>query len=164
MKLCYTVSQLSELTSQLIRKGSLVIELNFAFFVQLINFGVLVLILNTFLYKPIRKIMSERRQVIEAARNKTVSVEQEVQEKMALYETRLREAKSDADSRRAEALAQAQAEEAALLEKARREASDVLASIRDRISEEAAEARLQLKKKAEALSDNICEKILGRSL
>ena len=31
------------------------IELNVAFFIQLINFGVLVLVLNLFLFKPIRK-------------------------------------------------------------------------------------------------------------
>ena len=62
------------------------IELNVAFFIQLINFGVLVLVLNLFLFKPIRKVLSERREVIESARSKTVSVEREVQEKMASYE------------------------------------------------------------------------------
>jgi F-type H+-transporting ATPase subunit b len=141
-----------------------VIELNLSFVIQLINFGILVLVLNVFLYKPIRKVLADRRQVIDSAREKTVSVDAEVQSKMAQYEARLHEAKAEAGARRAEALKVAQAEETAMLEKARKQASDSLASIRDRVAKEAGEARELLKKQAEVLSGDICEKILGRSL
>jgi len=141
-----------------------VIELNLAFVVQVINFGILVLILNMFLYKPLRKVLAERRQVIDSARQKAVAVDEEVQAKMAQYEARLREAKAEAGGRRAEALKQAQLEETAVLEKARKEASESLASIRTKVASEASQARELLKKQAEALSGDICEKILGRSL
>lgn len=140
------------------------IELNLAFFVQLVNFGILVLVLNIFLYKPIRKVLADRRQVIDSAREKAVSVDEEVQAKMTQYEGRLREAKTEAGLRRAEALKQAQLEETAVLEKARKEAADSLASIRSRVAKEATDARELLKKQAESLSGDICEKILGRSL
>lgn len=140
------------------------IELNLAFFVQVINFGILVLVLNIFLYKPIRRILADRRQVIDGAREKAIAVDEEVQAKMDQYETRLREAKAEAGGRRAEALKLAQAEETAVLEKARKEAAESLASIRTKVAHEAAEARELLKKQAEALSGDICEKILGRSL
>lgn len=140
------------------------IELNLSFVIQLINFGILVLVLNIFLYKPIRKVLADRRQVIDSARDKSVSVDEEVQAKMAQYEARLREAKTGAGIIRAEALKQAQLEETALLEKARKEASDSLATIRSRVAKEAADARELLKKQAELLSGEICEKILGRSL
>lgn len=140
------------------------IELNLAFIIQLINFGILVLILNLFLFKPIRRILSERREEIESSRSKTDSVEREVQERMARYEARLREAKAEAAVRRAEALKQAQAEETVLLDNARKKASASLASIRDRIAQESDSARKLLKSQAETLSGNICEKILGRSL
>lgn len=140
------------------------IELNYAFFVQLINFGILVLVLNTFLYKPIRKILSERRQVIESARSKADAVDQEVQEKMALYEQRLRETKAEAAALRSEALKQAQNRETSILEKARAEAADTLAAMRERVAGESAEARLLLKQQVDGLSGEICTKILGRSL
>lgn len=140
------------------------IELNLAFVIQIINFGILALILNIFLYKPIRKVLSERRQVIDGAREKAQAVDDEVQAKMAQYEARLREAKAEAGARRAEALKQAQAEETVILEKARRDASDSLSTIKDRVATEAAQAREILKAQAEALSGDICEKILGRSL
>ncbi|MEI7816192.1 MAG: ATP synthase F0 subunit B [Desulfuromonadales bacterium] len=140
------------------------IELNLSFVIQLINFGILVLVLNVFLYKPIRKVLADRRQVIDSAREKTVSVDAEVQSKMAQYEARLYAAKTEAGASRAEAMKVAQAEEAAVLEKARKQASESLASIRDRVAKEAGEARELLKKQAELLSGDICEKILGRSL
>lgn len=140
------------------------IELNLAFVVQLINFGILVLVLNIFLYKPIRRVLAERRQVIDSARDKAASVDLEVQEKMARYEARLRDAKTEASGRRAEALKLAQAEEAAVLEKARKEAADTLGAIRGKVAKEAAEAREILVRQAETLSADICEKILGRSL
>lgn len=140
------------------------IELNLAFVIQLINFGILVLVLNIFLYKPIRKVLADRRFVIDSAREKTISVDEQVQAKMTQYESRLRDAKAEAGLRRADALKQAQVEETAVLEKARKEASDSLASIRTRVAKEASDARELLRKQAEALSGDICEKILGRSL
>lgn len=132
--------------------------------IQLINFSILVLILNLFLYKPIRKVLAERRQVIAAAREKAVSVDSEVQAKVAQYETRLQTAKAEAGARRADALKVAQVEETAVLENARKQATDSLASIKSKVAKEADEARELLKKQAEVLSGDICEKILGRSL
>lgn len=140
------------------------IELNLAFFAQLLNFIVLIFVLNTFLYKPIRKVLSDRRQVIDSAREKAVSVDLEVQEKMALYEARLREVKAEAANMRATALKQAQAEESTLLEAARQEAMARLGTIRSRIAAESSEAKKMLAVQADALSGEICEKILGRSL
>jgi F-type H+-transporting ATPase subunit b len=141
-----------------------VIEINAAFFIQLINFGILVVILNTFLYKPIRKVLADRRSVIESARSRADFVSQEVNEKMALYEARLRDAKAEAGVLKAEALKQAQIEESALLEKARSEAAATLETIRDDVARESMDARELLKKYAQGLSDDICVKILGRSL
>ena len=140
------------------------IELNLAFFVQVVNFGILVLVLNIFLYKPIRKVLADRRQVVDGAREKAAAVDLEVQEKMALYEVRLRDAKAVAAERRAESIKQAQAEETSVLEKARAEATVSLGTIRDRVAKEAADARILLKQQAELLSVDISEKILGRSL
>ena len=140
------------------------IELNLAFFVQVVNFGILVLVLNIFLYKPIRKVLADRRQVVDGAREKAAAVDLEVQEKMALYEVRLRDAKAVAAERRAESIKQAQAEETSVLEKARAEATVSLGTIRDRVAKEAADARVLLKQQAELLSVDISEKILGRSL
>lgn len=140
------------------------ISLDLAFVVQIINFGILVLILNLALYKPIRGVLAQRRQEIESARERAMSVDQQVGDKVAEYEARLRDAKAEVGFKRAELLKEAQAEESGLLEKARSEAAASLASLRDRIAKESTDARGMLRQQAEVLSGEICEKIMGRSL
>lgn len=140
------------------------INLDLAFFIQIINFGILVLVLNLFLYKPLRAVLAKRREEIESSRERTGAVDQQVQEKVAQYEARLRDAKAEVGAKRAELVKEAQAEEATVLDKARAEAAASVASIRDRIARESADARTMLQQQAQALSGDICEKILGRSL
>lgn len=140
------------------------INLDLAFFIQIINFGILVLILNLFLYKPLRSVLARRREEIESSRERTGAVDQQVQEKVAQYEARLRDAKAEVGAKRAELVKEAQAEEASVLDKARAEAAASLASIRERVAKESADARTMLQQQAQALSGDICEKILGRSL
>ncbi len=140
------------------------INLDLAFAVQIVNFGLLVLILNQFLYKPIRALLAQRRQEIQSARERALAVDQQVQEKVAQYEARLQEAKSVVGARRAELVKEAQQEESSLLDKARAEAAASVAAIRERVAKESADARLALQKQAEGLSDDIWATILGRSL
>lgn len=140
------------------------ITLDLAFVVQIVNFGLLVLILNIFLYKPVRALLAQRRQEIQSARERTVAVDEQVQAKVAEYEARLREAKAEVSAKRAESVKDAQVEEAALLGRARQEATASISAIRERVSKESADARVLLKKQVDALSNDICEKILGRGL
>ena len=140
------------------------INLDLAFVFQLVNFLVLVLVLNAFLYKPIRKVLSDRAEQVRDAKAKAVDVDQEVQAKVALYEARLREVKAKAAEERTAMIKEAQAEEAALVEKSRTEAAASLAAIKKRITDEAADAKNLLREQAQGLSLQICEKVLGRSL
>jgi F-type H+-transporting ATPase subunit b len=135
-----------------------------AFVFQLVNFLVLVLLLNVFLYKPIRKQLADRAAQISGAKAKSAAVDKEVQEKLASYEARMREIRAGAADERGVLKKEAQAEESAILDKARAEATQALSSIKDKVAKEAEDARRLLKQSAEALSADICEKVLGRSL
>ncbi len=140
------------------------INLDLAFVIQLVNFLVLVLLLNVFLYKPIRKQLSDRNALISGAKEKSAAVDREVQEKLASYEARMREIRAGAADGRGALKKEAQLQEAAILEKARLESGAKLAGIKARVAQEAEEARRLLKASAESLSADICEKVLGRSL
>jgi F-type H+-transporting ATPase subunit b len=141
-----------------------VIDIDLAFVFQLINFLVLLAVLNVLLYKPIRKVIAERQGKIADARSRAEGVDQDVQAKMAEYEARLKEMKSGAADERAALIKEAQAEETTILESARKEASETLAAIKSRVAQEAADARVILQEQAKVLSVDICEKVLGRSL
>ena len=140
------------------------INLDIAFVFQMVNFLVLMVLLNVFLYKPIRKHLADRNAQILGAKQKSAEVDREVQEKLASYEARMREIRSSAADERGALKKEAQQQEAAILDKARAEASDALASIKAKVAKEAEEARALLRQSAEALSADICEKVLGRSL
>jgi F-type H+-transporting ATPase subunit b len=141
-----------------------VINLDLAFVIQLINFLVLILILNVFLFKPIRKVLADRQGEISAAKARAEGVDRDVQEKMAQYEARLREVKSQATDERSTLIKEAQAEETTVLDSARKEAAAMLATIKSKVAGEAADAKVLLQEQAKALSVEICEKVLGRSL
>ena len=140
------------------------IDIDLAFLIQLINFLVLLAVLNVLLYKPIRKVLAERLGKIADARSRAEGVDQDVQAKMAEYEARLKEMKSGAADERGALVKEAQAEEATILEAARKEASEALSAIKSRVAKEAADARVILQEQAKILSVDICEKVLGRSL
>ena len=140
------------------------INLDMAFVFQLVNFLVLVLLLNAFLYKPIRKQLSDRNALISGAKEKSAAVDKEVQEKLASYEARMREIRAGAADERGALKKEAQLQEAAILEKARLASGEKLAGIKAQVAKEAEEARRTLKASAESLSADICEKVLGRSL
>jgi len=141
-----------------------VISLDLAFVIQFVNFLVLMLVLNIFLFKPIRKVMADRKAQIDGARERAAAVDKDVQEKMALYEARLREIKAKANAERDALRSDALREEAAVIEKARKEAADSLSSIKSRVAKETADAKEFLTVQARSLSLDICEKVLGRSL
>jgi F-type H+-transporting ATPase subunit b len=142
----------------------LVINLDIAFVFQLVNFLVLVLLLNVFLFKPIRKQIAERAAQINGAKQKSAAVDLEVQEKLASYEARMREIRAGAADERGVLKKEAQQQEAVILEQARAKSADALASIKAKIAQETQEAKRLLKESAESLSADICEKVLGRSL
>ena len=140
------------------------ITLDLAFVIQIVNFFLLLFILNTFLYKPIRKALADRAAEIDGARKKTETVDADVQEKVAAYEARMRDVKAQAALERAAMKKSAEVEEQALLEKARHEAAAAMGTIREKVAKETADARELLRAQALLLSSDICEKVLGRSL
>lgn len=138
--------------------------MDLAFAIQVVNFLLLMLVLNIFLFKPIRKVIADRKTQISGAQERAAAVDKDVQEKVALYEARLREVKSKANEERDVLRKAALAEEAALIERARKEAADSLSSIKNRVAKESGDAKAFLKEQARSLSLEICEKVLGRSL
>lgn len=140
------------------------ISLNITFIFQLVNFLLLMMVLNVLLYRPIRKILADRAAEIAGGHEKAAEVDRDVQEKMALYETRLREAKAKASEERGVMKKDALAEETAVLDKARKEATDSMNLLKGQVAKEAASAREFLREQTRSLSLEICEKVLGRRL
>ena len=140
------------------------INLDITFIFQIVNFILLMLVLNILLYKPIRKILADRSAEIAGGHAKAIEVDKDVQDKMAQYEARLREAKTKASDERGVMKKDALVEESSILDKARKEATDSLNILKSQVAKEAAGAREFLKEQTLSLSLEISEKVLGRRL
>lgn len=140
------------------------IQLNFTLLVQLVNFLVLLIILNAILYKPILAIIAEREARIQGDRGKAEELGQKVQDQENRHQQELAKARQTAAQEKASLVAEAKKKEAEVLSKARNEAGSIVEDMKSSIQKEAAEVRSTLKAEMTPLAQSIAEKIMGRSM
>jgi F-type H+-transporting ATPase subunit b len=141
-----------------------VINVNFTLFIQLINFLILLLLLNALLFKPVLAKIREREAQVKADRDKASLLESEVLEQEKKHQEALIEARQVAGKEKAELLAAAKKTEADVLEKARIEAARIVDEMRLSIQAESEKARTALKGEMAPLAQSISEKIIGRAI
>ncbi|KIH77840.1 F-type H+-transporting ATPase subunit b [Geoalkalibacter ferrihydriticus] len=140
------------------------IDFDWTFFLQLANFLLLIFILNVLLFKPLSRIMNERKQATEGGHQRARDLEEQIQAKMAAYREQLQAAKAKAAEERASLRAAAGEEEARILGEAHEKAANQLKTIRNQVDQEAASARKNLRDGAGKLAQQVASKVLGRSL
>lgn len=138
------------------------IKLDWTLILQFVNFMILMAVLNSLLYKPLRAALRERRATIDGARAKVADLEEQVQAQVARYEAQLQEAKMQGNQVRAALRKVAHEEEAKILGAAKAKASDQLNAIKQQITTEADTARQALRQETESLAKEIAGKVLGR--
>jgi len=141
-----------------------VISVDWTLGLQFVNFIILLIVLNKLLYKPLTKIMAERREKIEGSHARAKDLQADIDEKMERYQQQLNEAKALANAERAKLKKAASEEEATMLAEAHEKATKRLQAIKDQVAAEAAEASKTLRKEAKSLAGQIATKILGRKL
>lgn len=140
------------------------ISIDWTLGLQFINFVVLMLALNVILYRPLRRVMQQRKETVDGSYRKAKSLEGAIDEKMAHYQEQLQQAKLKGNQEKNELRSQAHAEEGAILSAARATATDYMDSIKVKVASEADRARQALKAETEALAGQIASKVLGRGL
>lgn len=140
------------------------LEFNFTFFVQLINFLALIAILNWLLVKPAMKIINERRSRVEGSNEETRLLLEEVEKNTAEYQQRLSEARILASSEKEKLRHEGSQQETEIVKKARDEARIMLEEMKSSIERESLDAKNTMRKEIEALSRDIAEKVLGRGV
>lgn len=140
------------------------IQLNFTLFIQLINFLVLLFILNAILYKPVREKLKERSEQMARDREKAHQLEQEVHDQESRHQEELAKARQTAAQEKTALIGEAKKEESAILDKARAEAAGIVDEMKATIQSESEEVRKSLKEDMTPLARSITEKILGRAI
>uniref|UniRef100_A0A7C4EVC4 ATP synthase subunit b n=1 Tax=Desulfomonile tiedjei TaxID=2358 RepID=A0A7C4EVC4_9BACT len=146
------------------RESRPVINVNVTLFVQIVNFLVLLIILNAILYKPIKAKIQERESKIKKDLDEALLLEKKVEDQERKHQEELARARQTAAQEKADLMADAKKVEADLLDQARARASAIVDEMRASIQSEASEVRKTLKEDMTPLAKSISEKILGRAV
>jgi len=141
-----------------------VINLNVTLFIQIINFLVLLFILNAILYKPILAKLREREAKLRQDREKAMELEQKVLDQENLHQEELAKARQVSAQDKLAMLSEAKKKEADFLSKARDEAARIVENMKTAIQAEAVQVRQRLKEDMTPLARSIAEKLLGRAI
>ncbi len=140
------------------------IDLNYTVWIQMVNFLLLILILNFLLYKPILKIIDKRNKMMEESQEEVRSLQQSVDQKMADYEEQLRQARAEAASQRDAVKEEGSEVARKVLEEARNEVSQTIGELKARMEREREDARTILRERTQEIALEISEKVLGRGM
>lgn len=140
------------------------VSLDSTVFIQVINFLFLIWALNTVLYKPIRKILAQRKEKITGLEDGIDRSEQGVVEKDQALKLGIKAAREKGNLEKEAHENEARLEELKLIEKINEKARADLAEVRERIAREADQARQILLKEVDGFAAEISRRILGRAV
>lgn len=133
-------------------------------FIQIINFLFLIWALNIVLYKPIRRILVQRKDKISGLEVGIDRFEQDAVEKDQALTSGIKEARNNGMMEKSAFEDEARAEEMKIIEKINEKARADLMEIRERISKETEDARQTLLNEVDKFAEDISLRILGRTV
>ena len=140
------------------------VSLDYSLGIQIVNFLLLIFILNVLLYKPILGIIDRRKRQFEESEAEIKRLQETVEQKMAAYEEKLRQAKATAVEQKNEIIRQGADEAKTVIDAVRAEIPGMMEEFHARMDGEIGAAKSILTDHSQQLSVQIAEKVLGRSL
>jgi F-type H+-transporting ATPase subunit b len=141
-----------------------VVSLDYSLGIQIINFIVLIFILNRLLYRPLLGMLDKRKQQFAESEAEIKRLQETVEQKMAAYEEKLRQAKATAIEQKNEIIRQSAEEAKGIINAARSEIPGLMEQFQVRMEREIDLAKRTLAGQSQRLSVEIAEKVLGRRL
>ncbi len=130
---------------------------------QMINFLVLLFVLNMVLYKPIRNVILERKAKVEGLETGVEKASADLDSQKEAYKNGLRQARSEGLKEKEVFIDEASAEEKEIIDQINKKAQANFARIKQQVAEETEQARKALEAEVDTYAKAIGEKILGRA-
>ena len=131
--------------------------------IQIVNFLLLIWILNMVLYRPIRKVLLDRKDKVDGLESGIEDSADQVKEKEIAYAEGIRQARSVGQKEKEALIQTAAEEERKIIGKINESAQAELKEVKEKIIEEVGGVKAALEKEIDAFADAIGEKILGRA-
>ena len=140
------------------------INLDITLVIQMVNFLVLLYVLNLILFRPIRNIIKERNQIVEGFNTDITSLTDEAQASLEQFEQKILEARKEGMVRVQNMKDEGEEAEAELMATTNEEVQAKIEEARKKVASDIQEARTQLQDQVQAFSLAVTEKVLGRSI
>jgi F-type H+-transporting ATPase subunit b len=140
------------------------ISIDSTLFIQIVNFLVLIFLLNIVLYRPIRRILIERKEKFGGLEKTIENTLKDAQGKEDEFARGLREAKSNGLKEKESRIAAATEEERRIIGEINEKAQENLLQIRAKIEKDTEAVRTSLKDQVDDFAKAIGQKILGRAV
>lgn len=145
-------------------EGGLTVVPDWTVGIQLANYIFLIIALNFLLYRPIRKILQERRQKVKGYEAAIEGSGRSLQEKEDAFAKAVKDARAQGLKQKEGLVGQAEEEERRMIESINAKAQSELSEIRAKIAGDAESARRSLQGQIEGFANDIVKKILGRTV
>jgi F-type H+-transporting ATPase subunit b len=133
-------------------------------FIQMINVLILLFALNFILFRPIRKIIKERNQIVETFNSDIASLTGEAQSSMEKFEVKILEARQEGVGRVQSMKDEGEQAEVELIATTTQEVQAKIDEARKKVASDIQDARTELQKQVQTFSVAVTEKILERSI
>ena len=161
--ICLCFPQISLGASEESGGGGVTVIPDGSFLIQIVNFLFAIWVLNILLYKPIRKILNQRKEKISGLELSIETSNQNAQDKDEAFLEGIKDARTRGFKEKEALLQQAADEEKSIIADINRKAQEELVQIREKIAKDAEIARESLQKEVDDFADQITQKILGRA-
>jgi F-type H+-transporting ATPase subunit b len=132
--------------------------------IQMINFLILLVVLNLILFRPIRKIIKQRNQIIQNFNSEITSLTDDAHDSMERFERKVLEAKKEGMARVNKMKGEGEQAEAELIAATNTEVQATIQEARKKVASDIQQARTQLQAQVQAFSVAVTEKVLERSI
>lgn len=132
--------------------------------IQMINFLVLLFVLNKILFRPIRNIIKERNQIVEDFNSDIASLTGQAQESVDRFEEKILEARKKGMDRVQAMKEEGEEAEAQLIAATSEDVRSKVEETRKQVKADIQAARDKLQEQVQAFSVAMTEKILERSI
>lgn len=132
--------------------------------IQIANFIFILVALNFILYRPIRKILTERKERMTGLRNSIENLDSEAEEKRAEFANKINEAKVQGFQKKEALKTEGTDEEKRIIGEIQQKVQDDMESVRSQIAKDVENVRNTLQKEIKVFSAAIVHKILGRAV
>jgi F-type H+-transporting ATPase subunit b len=140
------------------------ISINATLLVQLINLLVLLFILNRLMIRPIRRIIAERAEAVNAGLAEAASLDNQADESSRNYTTKLSAGRREISQRLDALRREKEGEAAEIIADAQKQAQARFAQMQNDIGEQIDQARTQIRQQAEGVARDMAVAILGKGV